>query len=255
MFLCAASTASAQQPYTTDEADVAKPRSVKMSVGAEFDALQPEDTDHDRQTTVLTRAAYGAANNLEIEFSAPVIYLQNTVEPNAGGYGDTQIGIKYQIRDDTRGPAVALAFSVQAPTGDAVRDIGSGVTMTWINAIVGHAIADKTKVAVNAGFMPSGNPSIGALGINAHRGKIVTFAGMFTREISDKLKLGGEINGAMTTTGDVQHQLHVLGGGNYELRRGTTIDAGVVVGHFTRTPRFGVMVGVTLTAPSTAAAE
>src|SRR4051812_15551847 len=106
-----------------------------MSVGAEFDALQPEDTDHDRQTTALTRAAYGVANNHGIEFSAPVIYLQNTVEPNAGGYGDTQIGIKYQIRDDTRGPAVALAFSVQAPTGDAVRDIGSGGTMTWINAI------------------------------------------------------------------------------------------------------------------------
>jgi len=175
VFLCAASTASAQQPYSTEEADVAKPRSLKMSVGAEFDALQPEDTDHDCQTR--------------------------------------------------------------------------------INAIVGHAIADKTKVAVNAGFMPSGNPSIGALGINAHRGKIVTFGGMLTREINDKLKLGGEINGAMTTTGDVQHQLHVLGGGNYELRRGTTIDAGVVVGHFTRTPRFGVMFGVTLTAPSTAAAE
>src|SRR3954452_6685826 len=58
----------------------------EMSVGAEFDALQPEDTDHDRQTTALTRAAYGVANNLEIDFSAPVIYLQNTVEPNAGGY-------------------------------------------------------------------------------------------------------------------------------------------------------------------------
>ena len=245
----------AQQPYSTENADVAKPRSLTLSVGAEFDALQPEDADHDRQTTVLTRVNYGASDKLEIEFSAPVIYLQNAAEPNAAGYGDTQAAIKYQIREDTRGPAVALAFSVQAPTGDAERDIGSGVTMTWINASVGHAIADKTKVAANAGFMPSGNPSIGALGINARRGKIVTFGGMLTREVTEKLKLGGEINGAMTTTGDVQHQLHVLGGGNYELRRGTTIDAGVVVGHFTRTPRFGVMVGVTLTAPSTAAAE
>jgi len=245
----------AQQPYSTEEADVARPRSVKLSIGAEFDALQPEDTDHDRQTTVLTRVSYGVHDKLEIDASAPVIYLQNTAEPNAGGYGDTQAGIKYQIREDVHGPALALAFSVQAPTGDAERDIGSGVTMTWINAIVGHTIADKTKMAVNAGFMPSGNPSIGALGINAHRGKIVTFGGMVTREVNDKLKLGGEINGAVTATGDAQHQLHVVGGGNYELRRGTTIDAGVVVGHFTRTPRFGVLVGVTLTAPSTAAAE
>jgi hypothetical protein len=250
-----AAPAFAQQPYSTEDADVAKPRSVKVSVGAEFDALQPEDTDHDRQTTVLTRVNYGALDKLEIEVSAPVIYLQNTAEPNAGGYGDTQAAIKYQVREDSHGPAVAVAFSVQAPTGDADRDIGSGVTMTWINAIIGHRIADKTKLAVNAGFMPSGNPSIGALGINAHRGKIVTFGGMLSRAVSGKLKLGGEINGAMTTTGEVEHQVHVLGGGNYELRRGATIDAGLVVGHFTRTPRFGVLVGVTLTAPSTAAAE
>jgi hypothetical protein len=254
--LClSAAPAFGQQPYSTEDADVARLHSVKLSVGAEFDALQPEDTDHDRQTTVLTRVDYGALDKLEIEFSAPVIYLQNAAEPNAVGYGDTQAAIKYQVREDAHGPAVALAFSVQAPTGDAERDIGSGVTMTWINAIVGYTIASKTKVAANAGFMPSGNPSIGALGINAHRGKIVTFGGMLTREVSEKLKLGGEINGAMTTTGEIQHQLHVLGGGNYELRRGTTLDAGVVVGHFTRTPRFGVMVGVTLTAPSAAAAE
>jgi len=256
VLLCvSAAPVLAQQPYSTEDADVAKRRSVKVSVGAEFDALQPEDTDHDRQTTVLTRVNYGVLDKLEIEFAAPVIYLRNTAEPNAGGYGDTQAAVKYQVREDSHGPAVAVAFSVQAPTGDAERDIGSGVTMTWINAIVGHTVAEKTKVAVNAGFMPSGNPSIGALGINAHRGKIVTFGGMLSREVSGKLKLGGEINGAMTTTGDAQHQLHVLGGGNYELRRGATIDAGVVVGHFTRTPRFGMMVGVTFTAPSTAAAE
>jgi len=254
LFVCATS-ASAQQPYSTEDADVAKPRSVKMSVGAEFDALQPQDTDHNRQTTVLTRAAYGAADNLDIEFSAPVIYLQNADEPNAGGYGDTQIGIKYQIRDDGRAPAVAVAFSVQAPTGDANRDIGSGVTTTWINVLVGHKLSAKTELAVNGGFMPTGNPSTGALGINAHRGKIVTFGGSLTREVGGKLKLGGEVNGATTTTGDVQHQLHVTGGGTYELRRGTTLDAGIIVGHYTRTPRFGVIVGLTVTVPSAAAAE
>jgi hypothetical protein len=251
--LCAAPAAFAQQPYSTEDADVAKPRSVKLSVGVEFDALQPEDTDHDRQTTALTRAAYGVADNLDIEFSAPVIYLQNAVEPNAGGYGDTQIGIKYQIREDTRGAALAVAFSVQAPTGDADRDIGSGVTMTWFNLLVGHKLSAKTELALNGGFMPTGNPSTGALGINAHRGKIVTFGGSLTREVSEKLKLGGEVNGAMTTTGDAQHQLHLVGGGNYAVRHGTTIDAGVVVGHFTRTPRFGVLVGVTVTAPPGAA--
>jgi hypothetical protein len=245
----------AQQPLTTEDAEFAKPRSVKVSIGAEFDALQPEDTDHDRQTTVLMRGAYGLTDNLELDVSAPIIYLQNAVQPNAAGYGDTSAGVKYQLREDARRPAVALAFSVQAPTGDADRDMGSGVTMTWLNAIVEHKIASQTSVAANLGFMPTGNPSIGALGINAHRGKIVTFGASLARGVTDKLKLVGEVNGAMTTTGDREHQVHVAGGGNYELRRGATFDAGVIVGHYTRTPRFGVIVGVTMTLPSAAAAE
>jgi hypothetical protein len=254
VFACA-TPAFAQQPYSTEEADVARPRSVKLSVGAEFDALQPEDTDHSRQTTIMMRAAYGATDNLELDASAPIIYLQNAAEPNAAGYGDTTAGLKYRVREDSRGPAVALAFSVQAPTGDADRDIGSGVTMTWLNAIVEHKLSSQTAVAGNLGFMPTGNPSIGALGINAHRGKILTFGASLTRDVTGKLKMGAAVDGATTTTGDVQHQLHVTGGGNYQLRRGATLDAGVIVGHYTRTPRFGVIVGVTATVPSTAAAE
>jgi len=120
VLLCLSATpVFAQQPYSTEDAEVAKPRSVKLSVGAEFDALQPEDTDHDRQTTVLTRVSYGAVDKLEIEVSAPVIYLKNAAEPNAAGYGDMQAGVKYQLREDTHGPAVALAFSGQAPPATA----------------------------------------------------------------------------------------------------------------------------------------
>jgi Putative MetA-pathway of phenol degradation len=250
-----ASTAFAQQPFSTDEADLVKPRAAKISVGAEFDALQPEDTDHDRQTTLLMRAGYGAAKNLEVELAAPVIFLANAIEPNARGYGDTSMSAKYQVRDDARGPAVALAFSVQAPTGDADRDIGSGVTMTWLNAIVGRKVSSKTNVSANLGFMPTGNPSVGALGINARRGRIVTFGGLVNTEITSKLKLGAEVNGAATTTGDAAHQLHVLSAGNYELRRGVTLYGGVVVGHYTRTPRYGVLGGVTITVPPSAAGE
>jgi hypothetical protein len=91
--------------------------------------------------------------------------------------------------------------------------------MTWLNAIVGQKLSSKTNVSANVGFMPTGNPSVGALGINARRGKIVTFGGVWNTEVTAKLKLGAEINGAATTTGDTAHQLHVVSGGNYELRR------------------------------------
>ena len=255
ILMSCASAAFAQQPFSTEEADVAQRSSAKFLIGTEFDALQPEDTDHDRQTTLLMRAGYGAAKNLEVEIAAPLVFLANTAEPNARGYGDTSISAKYQLRDDVRGPAVAVAFSVQIPTGDADRDIGSGVTMTWLNAIVGQKLSSKTNVSANVGFMPTGNPSVGALGINARRGKIVTFGGVWNTEVTAKLKLGAEINGAATTTGDTAHQLHVLSGGNYELRRGLTMDAGVIVGHYTRTPRFGVLGGITVTVPASAAKE
>jgi Putative MetA-pathway of phenol degradation len=253
--LIMASSAVAQQPFSTEEPDVAGPRSVKLSVGVEFDALRPDDSDHDRQTTTMMRAAYGAARNLEIELSAPVIHVTNAGEPSATGYGDTSVRAKYQVREDTNGPAVAVAFTVQAPTGDPDRDIGSGVAMTWIDAIVGKDVSSRTKVHANIGFMPTGNPSIGALGINARRGRILTFGGSATREMTRALKIGGELYGATTTTGPAARQLHALVGGQYEVRRGFTIDFGALVGRFERTPRFGALTGVTITVPRAAARQ
>ena len=148
---------------------------------------------------------------------------------------------------------MALSMTVQAPTGDADRDIGSGVAMTWIEAAIGEAIASRTKLHVNIGFMPTGNPSIGALGINARRGKILTFGGSVTTDASRRLKVGAEIDGATTTTGDPAHQLHALVGGNYDLGHGRTLDAGALVGYFRRTPRIGVLAGITVTIPPSAA--
>jgi hypothetical protein len=100
--------------------------------------------------------------------------------------------------------------------------------------------------------MPTGNPSIAALGINVRRGKILTFGGSVVTEITRQLRIGAELNGATTTTGDSNHQLHALVGGNYELRRGWTVDFGGLVGHYTRTPRFGVLIGVSMTVPRSA---
>jgi hypothetical protein len=38
-------------------------------------------------------------------------------------------------------------------------------------------------------------------------------------------------------------QLQLMLGGNYELRRDFSLGAGVIAGHFTASPRFGVQVG------------
>ena len=102
------SAARAQQPFSTEEPDTAQPGSAKISVGVEFDALRPEDTEHHRQTTLLTRAGYGVMKNLELEFSAPVIHLGNVGTPSATGYGDTSVSAKYAVRatnaEDPRWP-------------------------------------------------------------------------------------------------------------------------------------------------------
>lgn len=254
--LACAAPAFAQQPYTTDKADVTKERAVEISVGGEFDALQSTDTDHSRQTTLIGRLAYGAWKNVELEYWAPVIFLTNRTAPNASGYGDTSASLKWQLREDSeRRPAFALSFTVQAPTGNSENDIGSGITMTWINAIAAHKFGTHTVVTGNLGFMPTGNPSTGALGINARRGKIVTSGVMVTHDVTDDLKLGAEINGALTTTDKTAHQVHVVVGANYKLRKALSLDTGVIVGHYARTPRFGVLIGMTLTVPRSAESE
>jgi hypothetical protein len=68
--------------------------------------------------------------------------------------------------------------------------------------------------------------------------------------MSDKLQLGAEITGAATSSVDLNRgQLQFVVGGSYELRKGLSVDVGVIGGHFSASPREGVQLGFSLDLP------
>jgi hypothetical protein len=68
------------------------------------------------------------------------------------------------------------------------------------------------------------------------------------RDLSERLRLGLDVNGAEVHDGGVvEKQLQLTAGGNYALlHNGGTLDFGVYAGWFSA-PRFGLILGVSLT--------
>ena len=66
-----------------------------------------------------------------------------------------------------------------------------------------------------------------------------------TREVTDKVRLGGEITAAATTNIDLNRgQFQMLLGGNFEVRKNLSLDVGIIGGHFAASPRYGIQIGV-----------
>ena len=79
------------------------------------------------------------------------------------------------------------------------------------------------------------------------RGTLLTGGTSLVRQFTPKLHLGVEMTGAVTPAFDLgRGQLQTLGGGNYELKHGLTLDFGVIGGRYTASPRAGVILGVSV---------
>jgi hypothetical protein len=80
------------------------------------------------------------------------------------GIGDTNLSVKYnfyQERDGPRLPGMAVAVNFEIPTGDANRQLGSGLSDVTVNGILQKSITKRTKLRANTGFIFSGNRSTG----------------------------------------------------------------------------------------------
>jgi hypothetical protein len=248
VFALAASAASAQQPFATDDAGVTDAGVVHLEVFNEFDRLQPALEPHRQQNTFNLRATYGIGRQIELNLDAPLLAVLNrpTVE-NAVGLGDTNIGLKYHWRDERSGyryPAVAVAFYLETPTGNAASGLGSGLTDIWAYAVAQKTIRPKVVVRANLGYLFAGNTSTGVEGITTSRGHVVTVGTSVTRQVNEKIRLGGELTAAGTTNFNLDRgQLQMLLGGNVAVRQNLSLDVGIIAGHFAASPRYGVQIG------------
>jgi hypothetical protein len=253
LFVFLATNISAQQPFYTDDAGVTEVGDFHFELNNEFDVLQHSAYPSLRQDTTVYRLFYGVVPHLEVSIDSPLIAIFNATRAayhRPFGPGDTNLSAKYNFRQERVGsvvPALTLSMNVEVPTGDAKRQLGSGLLDYWLYGIAQKTISDRTVIHANGGVLFVGNTSTGVLGIQT-RGTAFTAGLSVVRSLQPNLKLGAEIFGAVSPNFALRRgQLQMLMGGNYEIRKDTSLDFGLIAGKFPASPRVGLQFGVTTT--------
>jgi len=241
--------ADAQQPFLTDNADVAPRHAWHLESNNEYDVLPASSFPNLRQNTATVKFSYGAFRNCEIGMDFPIIAIFNDSNSGLGtpfGLGDMDFSIKYNIlaeKDGSRRPAIAVSLNIEPPTGDAENQLGSGLIDYYLNGIVQKQLSARNTLRVNLGATFAGNTVTGAVGIKT-RGTIFTSSVSLVRQFTSKLDLGVEVYAGYTPTlelgrGAIQEQI----GGNYAIGKKMTIDFGVIAGQEVGSPREGLQIG------------
>lgn len=243
---------SAQTPFTTDDADVTEKGKLHFELLNETDLLQKSLNPSLRQDSAITRFAYGVGKNMEIGIDIPILAIFNargTIPSHPFGLSDLGAHVKVKFReekDESRIPAVAVAFAIRLPTGNSSNSLGSGVTNYQLYGIAQKSVTKKTKLRANAGILFAGNTVIGALGVRTTGGKLFSAGGSAVREFSEKLKLGIELTGVASSNFQLSKgQLQSTLGGNYNLKKNFAVDFGLIIGRFPASPRVGGLIGFT----------
>jgi len=244
---------AAQLPFYTDDPAVTGPGRWHFEFFDEFDVLQLQYPNI-RQNTANYKLNYGLPFNLELDVDVPYLAIFRAVGlPDAAGGGDTNLGVKWEFHKESRGsrvPALGASLYIEFPTGDANRQLGSGLTDYWLNLIAQKSLSDTTRMNGNLGYLFAGNTSTGVLGIQATRGHVYTGGVSILHDFTTRLTLGGEIYGGYTNNGNLgRSQLQILAGGQYLVRRGLTFDFGLLVGKYVASPRIGGQIGFSMDFP------
>ncbi len=245
-------TAQAQQPFITDNADVTPKTHFHFEFGNEFDLLQRSSFPGLKQNTADFKLNYGLVEGLEIGIESPFLTIFNaagTSPHTPSGIGDTNLSVKcnfHKEREESRIPAMAIAFNLELPTGDTSRQLGSGLVDFYVNGIVQKSVSKKTKLRFNGGVLFAGNTTTGVIGIKT-RGTVFTEGASLVKQFTPKLDLGVELTGALTTKFQLgKGQLQTLLGGNYQFKNNMSFDFGIVGGKYAASPRAGVQLGISV---------
>src|SRR5678815_5543637 len=95
-----ASTASAQQPFVTDDADTTPKGHFHFEFSNEFDWLRREALPSVKQNTADFELDYGLFDRLEIGIESPLLTIFNSPSTNprtVSGLGDTNLSLKYNF--------------------------------------------------------------------------------------------------------------------------------------------------------------
>lgn len=242
--------AHAQLPFYTDDADTTPKGKFHFEFSNEHDWLQKSSFPGIRQNTSVFTLNYGLTNRIELGVNAPLIMIFNERSSrleNSSGIGDTQFGVKIRLLDEREGsktPAASVVFYIEAPTGSARKQIGSGLVDYWLYGVLQKSFTKRTTGRLNGGILFSGNESTGLVGIQSARGQVFTGNGSLVRDFTPRLRLGAEVFGAVTSNFALSRsQLEGQIGGGYAVKENLELTFGVLSGRYSASPRFGVQLG------------
>ena len=248
--LLSATSAHAQLPFYTDDADTTPKGKFHIELSNEHDWLQRSSLPGLRQNTTVFTLNYGVTNRIEVGVNAPLIKIFTDRSSQLGslsGIGDTQFGVKIRLFDEREGsklPATAVIFYAEAPTGSVKKQIGSGLVDYWLYGVLQKSLTKRTTGRLNGGILFSGNESTGLIGIQTTRGQVFTGNGSLVRAFTPRLHLGAELFGAVTknfalSRGQLEGQI----GGGYTLSQKLELTFGFLGGRYAASPRVGAQVG------------
>jgi hypothetical protein len=242
----------AQQPFFIDDADTTERRRFHFEFANEFDILQRSAFPILRQNTSSFTLNYGLTDLIELGITVPVIVAFNdrgNSPRNAFGFGDMNLSVKYNFRKerkDSAVPALTVSFNLEVPTGDEDRQLGSALLDYRFNGVAQKTLTERVILRLNTGVLFCGNTLTGADGIIT-RGTVFSGGASIVRHLTQKLDLGVEVTGAVSSNTDLgAEQLQFQLGGNYALKEGLTLDFGLLGGRFSGSPRAGAQLGVSV---------
>jgi hypothetical protein len=246
---------AAQLPFYTDDPAVTSAGVLHFEFFNEFDGLQSSEFPDLRQNTANFKINYGLKHNLELDLDFPYLSIYRAAgTSSATGWGDTDLGIKWEFHKSTQGswvPTLGASFYVEFPTGDEINGLGSGLTDYWLNIIAQKPFTEKTRMNANFGFLFAGNTSTGAIGIQTKRGHVFTGGVSLLHDFNSRLTLGVEAYaGVADTSGLGRTQLQGLVGGEYAIRNGFSFTFGLLGGKYEASPRVGGQIGFSVDFPA-----
>jgi hypothetical protein len=250
---CLAAPLFAQLPFYTDDPAVTERGKFHFEFFNEYDALQHQYPNL-RQNTASYKLNYGLPHNLELDVDFPYLSIFRFLETqNSNGAGDVNLGVKWNFHKaapSSRVPTLSASLYFEFPTGDASQQLGSGLIDYWFTVIAQKPLSDKTRINANLGYLFAGNTSVGALGIQSSRGHVYTGGLSALHDFNARLTLGVELYGAFSNQGSLgRSQLQAMIGGQFAVRRGMTLDFGLLGGKYIASPRVGAQIGFSLDFP------
>jgi hypothetical protein len=175
-----ASVAWGGPPFFTDD-----PEPVEYKHWEVYLASQYLRTESDRSGTApQIEVNYGAYPNLQLHVIAPAQFDRPAGGPTAYGYGDTELGAKYRFIQETDDrPMVGIYPLVEAPTGDASRNLGNGKAQVYLPLWLQKSWGSWTTYG-GGGYWFNANTDIGNAGF---------FGWLLQRDLSKALTLGWEV--------------------------------------------------------------